>query len=206
MAEFIDRRSFLTRGAVGAAGLVAAGVGGGGLLSACSSGKPSSTIKGPRNGITSASPKRGGTLIFAVEAEQSSLDPATARFDESGVNYARSFYDPLTIIASDGSIQPYLAQAVTPNADHTVWTITTRSGVSFHDGSTCDARAIANSMNHVINGLLGAVTLAPVIKSVVATGPSTVTVTLKQPWVPFDYYLAGGIGGQVGYVVGPSVI
>jgi peptide/nickel transport system substrate-binding protein len=204
--EFIDRRSFLRRSAVGAAGLAAAGLGGGGLLEACSSSKSNARTLGPRDGITTATPKRGGKLVFAVEAEQSSLDPATARFDESGVNYARAIYDPLTIIAADGSVQPYLAHSVTPNADHTQWTITTRPGVFFHDGSVCDAQAIANSMNHVIHGLLGTVTLAPVVDNVVATGPSTVTVSLKQPWVPFDYYLAGGIGGQVGYIVGPSVI
>ena len=32
------------------------------------------------------------------------------------------------------------------------------------------------------------------------------TVTLKQPWVPFPAYLAGGIGGQPGYIVAPAMI
>jgi peptide/nickel transport system substrate-binding protein len=206
LAESMDRRSFLARGMLGAAGLAAAGIGGAGLLEGCGSSSSNATQSGPRNGVSTDTPTRGGSLNFAVEAEQSSLDPSVARFDESGVNYARSLYDPLTIIAADGSIQPYLAQAVTPNTDHTIWTITTRSGVTFHDGSTCDAPAVANSMNYIMNGELGSVTIKPLVKSVVASGPNTVTITLKQPWVPFDYYLAGGIGGQIGYVVGPSVI
>ena len=62
--------------------------------------------------------------------------------------YARTVFDPLTIIAADGSVQPYLAQSVTPNADYTVWTITARPNVRFHDGTTCDAAAIAGSLNH----------------------------------------------------------
>jgi len=140
-----------------------------------------------------------------VEAEQSSLDPAVGNFDESGINYARAVYDPLTIIASDGTVQPYLAQSVTPNTDYTVWTITTRPGVTFHDGTPCDAAAVAASMNYFIKGTLGFVTMQPVA-SVVATDPTTVTVTLKQPWIPFDYYLTGGIGAQVGYIVAPAVI
>jgi len=197
MPETFDRRTLLRRGAFGAAGLAAASVGPRNLLD--------STIKAPRNGISSARPRRGGSLVFAVEAEQSALDPATGRFDESGVNYARSYYDPLTIIAADGSIQPYLAESVTPDTDYSVWTINVRPGVSFHDGTPCDGPAVANSMNHYIGGLLGIVTMQPV-QSVVATGPMTVTVTLKQPWIPFPYYLAGGIGGQVGYVVGPAEI
>ena len=203
MPDRIDRRSFLARGLAGATG-VAAGLGGASLLSACGSGPPSSQT-GTRGGISRATPRRGGSLTFAVEAEQSSLDPALARFDESGVNYARAVYDPLTIIAADGSVQPYLAQSVTPNPDYTVWTIKTRPGVTFHDGTPCDATAVAASMNHYIKGELGIVTMQPV-DSVVATDAQTVTVNLKQPWIPFDYYLAGGIGGGVGYVVGPSVI
>jgi peptide/nickel transport system substrate-binding protein len=205
LPEEIDRRSFLARGVLGAAG-VAAGVGGGSLLAACSSGSKTPSASGPRNGITNSTPKRGGSLVFGVEAEQSSIDPSAARFDESGVLYARAVYDPLTIIAADGSVQPYLAQSVTPNADHTQWTIAVRSGVTFHDGTPCDAQAIANSMNHIIDGELGTIAYKPVVQSVVATDPQTVTVNLKQSWVPFDYYLAGGIGGQIGYVVAPSVI
>ena len=93
--------------------------------------------------------------MFGVEAEEQGFDPATGRFDETGVLYARTVFDPLTIIASDGSVQPYLAKAVTPNADYTVWTITARPNVRFHDGTPCDAAAIAGSLNHFKDNLLG---------------------------------------------------
>lgn len=204
MVDRIDRRSFLARGIVTAAGVAAAGAGGGALLSACSSGPSSSgASSGPRDGISSATPKSGGSLVFGVEAEEQGFDPASARFDETGVLYARTVFDPLTTIAADGSIQPYLAQSVTPNADYSVWTITARPGVSFHDGTPCDATAIAGSMEHFLSGLLG-ITLN-IVKKVSASG-DTVTVTLGQPWVPFAAYLAGGIGGQAGYVIAPSMI
>ena len=98
-----------------------------------------------------ATPKKGGTLVFGIEAEDQGFDPASARFDETGVLYARTVFDPLTIIAADGSVQPYLAQAVTPNADYTVWTITARPDVVFHDGTPCDAAAIAGSLNHFLD-------------------------------------------------------
>ena len=29
---------------------------------------------------------------------------------------------------------------------------------------------------------------------------------MNQPWVPFDAYLAGGIGGQLAWVVAPAMI
>ena len=32
------------------------------------------------------------------------------------------------------------------------------------------------------------------------------TITFKAPWVPFPYYLAGGIGGQIAYIAAPSML
>ncbi len=205
MPDQIDRRSFLARGALAAGGVAAAG-GVGGLLSACGSGSGGggSQASGPRDGVSTATPVPGGSLTFGVEAEEQGFDPATGRFDETGVLYARTVFDPLTIIASDGSVQPYLAQSVTPNADYTVWTITARPNVRFHDGTPCDAAAIAGSLNHFKDNLLGVTFTA--VSSIAATSDGTVTVTMKQAWVPFPAYLAGGIGGQPGYIAAPSMI
>jgi ABC-type transport system substrate-binding protein len=207
VSDRIDRRSFLARGLLSATGVAAAGAGGGLLLSACSSGSSpsgSGTASGSRNGVATGTPRRGGSLIFGVEAEEQGFDPATGRFDTTGVLYARTVFDPLTVIAADGSVQPYLAKSVMPNPDYTVWTITTRPGITFHDGTPCDAAAVAGSLEHFLTGLLG-ITLS-VVSNVSASASDTVTITLKQPWVPFAAYLAGGIGGQAGYIIAPSMI
>ncbi|HLX87769.1 MAG TPA: ABC transporter substrate-binding protein [Acidimicrobiales bacterium] len=209
MPDRIDRRSFLARGMLTASGVAVGGAGAGSLLAACSSGGSSGASGGSSgggsNGISSATPKRGGQLIFGVEAEEQGFDPATGRFDETGVDYARTVFDPLTILAADGSVQPYLAQSVSPNGDYSQWTITTRPNVNFHDGSVCDAAAVAGSLEHFVKGLLG-VTLRGIISNISAPTSNTVTVTLSQPWVAFPAYLAGGIGGQAGYIISPSMI
>lgn len=204
MPDRIDRRSFLARGMLTASGMAVAGAG----AAACSSGGSSGSSGGSgagSNGISSATPRPGGQLIFGVEAEEQGFDPATGRFDETGVLYARTVFDPLTILASDGSVQPYLAKSVTPNGDYSQWTITTRPGVNFHDGTVCDAAAVAGSIEHFVKGLLG-VTLRGIISNISAPASDTVVVTLTQPWVAFPAYLAGGIGGQAGYIIAPSMI
>ena len=98
--------------------------------------------------------------------------------------YARTVFDPLTIIATDGSVQPYLAQSVTPNEDYSVWTITARPRVQFHDGTACDAAAIAGSIEHFKDNLLGVTFNRRRSNIIGAPTPDTVTITLKQPWVP----------------------
>ncbi len=210
MPDRIDRRSFLARGAATAAGLTAAG-GAGGLLEACSSSsaKSSSTTGSSHgatknNGVSTATPKPGGSLTFATEAEEQGFDPASARYDATGIIYARTVFDPLTTVAADGSIQPYLAQAVTPNEDYSEWTITMRPNVVFHDGSSCDAAAVVGSLEHFLSGEYS-FTAKP-IETITATGPLTVSVKMNQPWVPFDAYLAGGIGGQLAWTIAPAMI
>ncbi len=206
MSDQIDRRSFLARSAVAGAGVAAVATSGG-LLAACSSGsssssKSSSTGTHP-DGVSTATPKAGGTLIFGVDAEEKGFSPTQGTFDEVGVLYARTVFDPLMIIDASGAPQPYLAESVTPNSDYTQWTITLPSGLLFHNGTTCDAAAVAaNFAAHQASALTGP-TLTN-LDTVTVTSPLVVTLTMKTPWVPFDYYLTGGIGGQFAYVAEPK--
>jgi peptide/nickel transport system substrate-binding protein len=206
MSDRIDRRSFMARGAAAGAGLAVIGTAGG-LLDACSSGSSSSPSSSPStghpNGVSTATPKPGGQLIFGVDAEEKGFSTTQGTYDEVGILYARTVFDPLMIIGANGTPQPYLAQSVTPNADYTVWTITLRPNLVFHNGTPCDSAALeANIAAQRSSGLTG-----PVLTNVASTSvvnSLTVTVTMKTPWVPFDYYLTGGIGGQVAYVAEPN--
>lgn len=208
----IGRRAFLGRGALGIAALGASG----GLLAACSSGgsgsgsgsgsEGGSSSSGHRpDGVTSATPKPGGHLVFGTEAEETGFNPVLNDWDTTGVLYARTVFDPLAALAADGTVKPYLAQSITPNADYSVWTITMRPNLVFHDNTPCDANAVAyNFAAHQASALQGPALTN--IASVKVTGPLTVAITMHEPWVPFPYYLVGGIGGQIAYIASPAML
>ncbi len=200
MASRFDRRSLIVGGAATAAGLAGASAMDWDEL-------VGATTNGPgRNGVSTKPPKKGGSLVFGVDAEESGFDPTQARFDEVGVMYARTVFDPLTIVLANGDWAPYLAQSVVPNASYTTWTVTLRSGVVFHDGTPCNGAALATNFQAQAKSFLTGLVLKPTLVSITQTGPLTVAITFSKPWVPFPYYLAGGIGGQIAYVAAPSML
>jgi ABC-type transport system substrate-binding protein len=202
MASKFDRRTLLAGGAAAAAGFAGAsalGLDWGGMAGA--------TTNGPgRNGISHATPKKGGSLVFGVDAEEQGFDPTQARFDEVGVMYARTVFDPLTIVTNSGGWAPYLAESVTPNASYTTWTVTLRPNVLFHDGTPCDGAALLTNFIAHKNSILTGIIINPTLESITQTGPLSVAISFKEPWVPFPYYLAGCIGGQIAYPVAPSML
>jgi peptide/nickel transport system substrate-binding protein len=147
----------------------------------------------------------GGQLIFGVGGGGKGVQHHPGHLRRPlGVLYARTVFDPLAIIAgADGTVQPYLAQSITPNADYTEWTITMRPGLAFHNGSPCDAAAVAANF-----ALQQAAALTgpefTTIANVSVPSPLVITVTMKSAWVPFPYYLTGGIGGQIAFIAEPN--
>jgi ABC-type transport system substrate-binding protein len=196
--ERYGRRGFLARGAYGAAAMALGGVGAGTVLDACGSG----TGPGPSSGqpgVGQGTPRRGGTITVAVNSEIDGFLPASSHFDNSGICYANAVFDTLTKVGADGTAKPYLAESVTPNADMSVWTITLRPNVVFHDGSPLTADVVVANFNALRQSPLAGQAIAPVT-GVRSTGPLSVEVTASMPLVAFPYYLAT----QIGYVVALS--
>ena len=78
-----------------------------------------------------------------------------------------------------------------------------RPNLVFHNGAPCDGAAVAeNFALQQASGLTGPAFTT--IANVSVPSPLVVTVTMKSPWVPFDYYLAGGIGGQIAFIAEPN--
>ena len=150
-----------------------------------------------------AEPVRGGTLTYAVEADTLNgwLPSAMLCAAACHSTVGRTIFEPLTVVADDGEVYPYLLESVEPNEDATVWTLTTREGINFHDGTLLDAEAIVLNLEKNRTGSLLVDALAP-IDTITATDARTVTITTLEPWPAF----AIALSGQFGYMGSPTWI
>ena len=197
MSHSYDRRSFLAGGlALGAGAAVLGALGDAGEAGAAQTNGPG------RNGISTAKPTRGGSVTFGIDTEESGFDPSTARWDEGGFLYGRTVFDPLAIVNAAGGVEPYLAESITSNEDYTSFTITLRPGIVFHDGTPLNAAALHLNIENTASSILTGPAFDDYSGSTV-TGPLSVTITMKQPWAPFPYYLAQA---QTGYIAAPSML
>ncbi|MET0627270.1 MAG: ABC transporter substrate-binding protein [Acidimicrobiia bacterium] len=135
------------------------------------------------------SPTPGGEITYGLEAETAGgWCPKDARLVISGIMVATAIYDTLTVPNTKGEIVPYLAKSVEPNGDNTVWTITLRDGVKFHDGTSVDAAAVAANIDAYKSNILVGQGLKN-IASVTVDSPTQLTVTTGTPWPEFPWFL-----------------
>ncbi|MGK2950101.1 MAG: ABC transporter substrate-binding protein [Acidimicrobiales bacterium] len=152
-------------------------------------------------------PVKGGELIFGTESDVSSLDVGVAAQPADKV-ITLGIYDPLTTYV-DGIVEPYLAESLDPADpdDLTVWNMTLREGITFHDGTPVNADAVVKHFDR----LKDPVTACPCAGSVgiiesmeMPDGPEGLDVvfTLNTPSVAFPDLLAGSSG----YLPSPTAI
>jgi peptide/nickel transport system substrate-binding protein len=172
------------------------------VVSACGGGDDDSGGGGATGDEDAGTPTPGGSVVYGLEAETTDgWCLPEAQLAISGIMVATTIYDTLTRPNAEGEVEPWLAESVEPNADSTVWTITLREGVKFHDGSDLTAEVVKNNLDAYRGAyparrpLLFTFVFEP-IESVTVVDPLTVEVGLKQPWVSFDDALWGS--GRIG--------
>lgn len=151
---------------------------------------------GATNLVSGGEPTPGGRLVIGLEAETDGWSPSDSQIANAGYLVASAVYDPLLTTGADGEPEPFLAESVTPNDDHTVWTITLRDGVVFHDGSEVDATDVAAGIEASRTGLTSSFAMGPV-EQVEVVDDLTVRVSLNEPWASYDSTLTT----QSGFVV-----
>ncbi|MDF1604675.1 ABC transporter substrate-binding protein [Nocardioides sp. YIM 152315] len=142
-------------------------------------------------------PVDGGTLTISDYSEARSLDPsATVGHGSAGGNALAAVYDLLVRYNTDsGEFEPWLADSIESNDDHTVWTLGLKDDVTFSDGTPVDAASVLGSIGYYMkNGGSDAGMLSTFLTGMEPVDGSTVKFTLNQPWTTFPYMLARGAG------------
>jgi peptide/nickel transport system substrate-binding protein len=153
----------------------------------------------------------GKTLVVGLVAEPTSMDPGQLT-DINSMRVLSSVYDTL-IRFKPGSFtqEPGLATAWTISPDGLTYTFTLRKGVKFHDGTPFDAEAVKFTYDRLLDPKHPFADTGPfpfasfyygAIKDVTVVDPSTVRMTLKQPFSP----LLNNLTLNTGRIVSPAAV
>jgi peptide/nickel transport system substrate-binding protein len=91
-------------------------------------------------------PKVGGTLTVAVEADLRNPDAMQMRLGIDKMIVGSTAYDPLFQTDERGNPLPALATEATPSADAKEWTFKLREGVKFQNGKTFTASDVKKNI------------------------------------------------------------
>jgi peptide/nickel transport system substrate-binding protein len=172
------------------------------LVSACGGGGGGETSGATGTGDTDdREAAAGGTLTLALAEDPDALDPSLARTlvgREVFVNMCEKLYD----VDADLELVPQLAAELPEVGEGgTTVTITLREGVNFTDGTPMDAEAVKTSLDRhrTLEGSARSAELSTVT-AVEVVDPTTVQLTLSEPYAPLTATLAD----RAGMVMSPT--
>lgn len=141
-------------------------------------------------------PQGDATLNIALSADPPSLDPAasSALVDRQVHN---SLYDKLLDLDASGKIVPMLATKHTVSEDGLTYTFTLREGVKFHDGTPFNAEAVKFNIERSQAEDSPRANELQAVKSVQVVNPTTVKLTLSEPFAPLLSVLTDRSGMMV---------
>jgi ABC-type transport system substrate-binding protein len=127
-------------------------------------------------------PAPGGTLRVAVDADVPGLDPHRVP-TPAGLRVLGNLFNSLLTLDAAGNAVPDLAESWDILEDGQVYVFHLRRGVTFHDGTACDAAAVRWNYQRLIPQEEPALhaSIEPLIEAVDALDAHTVRFTLTRP-------------------------
>ncbi len=150
-------------------------------------------------------PVKGGVYRIGIEAEVNGVNPTTSALSAPGLWMGITVFDTLTAYLPDGSVVPHLAESVEPNEDFTIWTVTLREGISFHDGTPLNADAVVANFTSQHGAPLVGLAVRPFFPPEVADAIAKVD-DLTVEFFPLDpdANFPATLAGQLGMVASPA--
>ncbi len=178
---------------------VKAGIAGAGAGAALLGGRPALRAASARARAAQGEPS---TLTIAVNGSPSDLDPHS-QYDQRSTLAVRGPYEGLIGLKADKTdeYEGLLAERWEPNADQSIWTFHLREGITFQDGSPCDAEAVRASYERLLTLGMGAVNVVsrfvPDAGQITAPDSRTVVFDCGQPQPLLPAAMAAILGVQV---------
>jgi peptide/nickel transport system substrate-binding protein len=131
------------------------------------------------------------SVVWAVYRDVNTLDPMFA-FDYPENTAISLMCESLLRQPPNGAIGPGLASVTSPSPDKFVFTL--KPGVTFWDGAPVTPADVVYSLQRQMNPANGGFYSGVFnrVRSIQATGPDQVTITLNQP----DYWLEGELASM----------
>lgn len=136
------------------------------------------------------------SLVVLVDASVENLDPATNIEWAYGL---RPVYETLTELEGTDTlkVKPALAESWEASEDHSSWTFRLVEGVTFHDGTPCNASAVKEAVTRMIlhpAGLAGTWQLEDPDNQMVVLDERTIRFDLGEPRPFFDRQVSSQYG------------
>jgi len=145
---------------------------------------------------TAQTPRRGGTLHVGRVEEPDTLDPHKTSLSIANATMSM-IYEPPARRDDDGKVVPAFAQGWEFRDGNKTVVFHLRPGITFHDGSPCDAEACVFTVKRMLDKATAAPAaflLGP-IDTAEAIDAQTVAYKYKQPFVPLWVGLTLGYCG-----------
>ncbi|HYF76144.1 MAG TPA: glutathione ABC transporter substrate-binding protein [Symbiobacteriaceae bacterium] len=166
------------------------------VLTACSSGTPSTSTTTGSDAPATATPKEQ-KVVIAVGGEAQTLDPHKT-FSGNSFVVTNQIYESLLSRGTDGTLQPRLATEW-KSVNDTTWEFKLRQGVKFQDGTPFNAEAVKFSVERLKNPDTkgpGAY-IVTMIKEVKVVDEYTVQFITDKPFAPLPAHLSHPVAAMV---------
>jgi len=139
------------------------------------------------------------TLTLALYGAPVNLDPHSAYDYRSAIAIRGPFEGLIALVGNEtDKYVGVIAESWSPNADKSVWTFKIRDGVTFQDGTPCDAEACRLSFERFLTMGLGPVNVIGRFvadpKQITAPDARTLVFDLGSPQPVFEAAIASGNG------------